>query len=157
MAQSKSDGLKGSSKPLRCAVLTAFRWDWATELLLASDGMEFCLPSASVLGLEELPNPFALPPRDSANVTVVSNIWLRWLDQQWPEQSATIIERLCSRFGPLVGLDSGDDFGLNLTPEDLQLVEVVLKPQGVYKDRDLYNYLCSAWRPGNDWGLCVRL
>jgi hypothetical protein len=45
----------------------------------------------------------------------------------------------------LVGLDGGDDFQLGFPPQAVERMRLLLKAQGVYRDRDLFNYELGAW------------
>ena len=51
----------------------------------------------------------------------------------------------------VAGLDAGDDFGLSLPPDALERMAIVLKAQGLYRDRDLYNYEVGPLFPGGNW------
>jgi hypothetical protein len=55
------------------------------------------------------------------------------------------------RVDSVVGLDGVDEFGLALPPLAIARCSIVLKFQGLYRDRSLYNYEVGCLFPGANW------
>lgn len=142
---------RGNSKRLTCALLTTFRYDWAAELVAACPGLDVVTLDPSLLGLSSVPNPFGLRMESQTDAVVISNIWLRWLTENHAEVIGDVLGKLGRHGGALVALDSADDFGLGFPADQLAPFEVILKPQGLYRDRDLFNFKLGAWYPGRNW------
>ena len=126
-------------RPLKCAYLTHYPY-WPGEAFLACPGLEMVALNPSVLGLPDDPNPFGLPEDDRADVALVTAWWHRWLVARHPDSADRVMRELERRASVLVGVDGPDRFALTFPPRDLKRFEIVLKLQGVYHDRDLYNY-----------------
>lgn len=140
-----------NARMLRCGVLATFEFDWATSIMLATPGIDFCTLSAEALGLDYSPNPFGLTCSDSVDVVVVSTTWYLWLMERHPDsvdQTFGKLERLATA---IVGLDASDEFALSLPPAAFERFSIVLKPQGLYRDRELYNYHVGSTAPGANW------
>ena len=130
--------------PITCALLTSHSFDWGTGIALACPGLDFISLSPSAIGLPESPNPFALREDDRATVVVLEQSWYRWLTLHHPERVTAVMRKL-ERCGDIVvGLDAADEFGLVLPPQVVEEVALVIKPQGLYHDRDLYNYYVGS-------------
>lgn len=134
-----------------CSLLAEFPWDFAATYVLSTPGITFVTASEHVIGLPESPNPFGLPRSEEADVTLVTSYWHQWVVREHPDALDAVFSRLDQLEGPLVGLDCADDFRLDLPPEMFDRFELVLKAQGVYRDRDLYNYLVGTRLPGANW------
>jgi hypothetical protein len=145
-----------SSQTVRCALLTCFRNDWAAALALACPGLQVVTVAAPRLGLKQLPNPFALPEADEVDAVLVTGYWLRWLHRTHSDQAAQVLAALdrCCRVA--IGFDGADQFELGIAPRDLARFPLTLKFQGVFRDRDLYNYGVGPWYPDAIWALKRR-
>lgn len=137
--------------PIRCAVLTNFRNDWAAALTLACDDLEFVTLSRLTLQLPDAPNPFGLTEVDQADVILLTSYWHRWLTTTHPDLVGNTMRVLERSADAIVGLDGTDYFELGFDPTTLARVASVLKFQGVFRDRDLYNYDVGPWHPGAIW------
>jgi hypothetical protein len=136
---------------IRCALLTCFRNDWAAALILACEGFEFVTLSPVALGLDAAPNPFALPEDDRVDVILLTSYWRRWLARHHPgrvKHVMAVLERLATA---MVGVDGMDHFALGFEPGDFDEVVNIIKFQGVFHDRELYNYDVGPWYPGANW------
>lgn len=138
-------------RPIRCALLTNFRHDWAAALTLACDDLEFVTLSRRRLGLGDAPNPFGLVEADAADVVLLTSYWHRWLTMTHPDLAENTMRVLETSAETVVGLDGTDYFELGFTPPALERVTTVIKFQGVFRDRDLYNYDVGPWHPGAIW------
>jgi hypothetical protein len=138
-------------KPITCALLATHRADWGAATAVVCPGLEFVTLSATALALRDSPNPFALPEADRADVVLLSSSWHWWLVNRHPERAAKVIDDLERRADAIVGLDLVDEFDLALPPRIVERVALVLKGQGIYRDRDLYNYEVGARVPGANW------
>ena len=132
---------------MRVALLTADKRDWVSPLALRCNEVEWIALHPSAVGLKESPNPFALPVDDRADLVVLERSWYYWLQRFHHDRAGAVLDRL-ERLG-LVGMDGADDFQLGFPPAVLARVRLMLKAQGVYRDRDLYNYALGPWHSKN--------
>lgn len=77
--------------------------------------------------------------------------WYRWLTGLFPERAEQVMRELERRAGVLVGLDGPDRFSLTFPPSAMKRFEIVIKVQGIYRDRDLYNYVVGPQFDGANW------
>jgi len=145
-----------TTETVTCALLTCFRNDWAAALTLACPSLRIVALAAAPLGLQQLPNPFALPEADAADAVLVTGYWLQWLHRTHPDQAEQVLTALdrCCRVA--IGFDGADQFELGIPPRDLARFPLTLKFQGVFHDRDLYNYDLGPWHPDAIWALKRR-
>lgn len=139
-----------AERRLKCALLTHYRY-WPGEVLLACPGIELVALNPSVIGLPNDENPFGLPEDDRADVALVTAWWHRWLIGLHPDRADRVMRAIERRADVLVGLDGPDQFALTFPPSALRRFEVVLKFQGIYHDRDLYNYVVGPQFAGANW------
>jgi hypothetical protein len=132
-------------------MLSSSRFDWGAATVVSCPGLEFVTLSAAALRLPESPNPFALPEEGRVDAVLLSASWYWWLVNRHPERAGEVIRNLERRADTLVGLDLVDEFDLALPPRAVERTAVVLKGQGIYRDRDLYNYEVGARVPGANW------
>jgi hypothetical protein len=143
-------------RPIRCALLTNFRNDWAAALTLACEGLEFVTLSRRALGFADPPNPFGLPEDDQADVVLLTSYWLGWLTMHHPDRVDDVMRALETAAGPIIGLDGTDYFELGFAPRSLPRLATIIKFQGVFRDRDLYNHDVGPWHPGAVWSEKLR-
>ena len=139
------------ARPIRCAVLTASRFDRMTEMATYSGGLELGAFEPAALGVPDLPNPFALPPVEDADVALLSLGWVRWIEHHHPDRLEPALRLVEQRVRTVVGVDGEDDFALGFPPEWLDRVEILIKGQGVFRDRDLYNYVVGPRNRAGNW------
>jgi hypothetical protein len=142
--------------PIRCALLTNFRHDWAAAVTTACEGLEFVTLNPRALGILDAPNPFGLPEGDQADVILLTSYWHRWLTTAHPDRVDQVMRVLERSADAIVGLDGTDHFELGFGPRSLENVAIVIKFQGVFRDRDLYNYDVGPWWPGAVWSEKAR-
>ena len=141
---------------IRCALLTNFRNDWAAALVLACEGLDFVTLSPAVLGIDDAPNPFALAEDDRADVILITSYWRRWLEQHHPARVKRVMTVLAGSAEAMVGVDGMDYFELGFEPGGFEGVASIIKFQGVFRDRELYNYDVGPWHPGANWSQKLR-
>jgi hypothetical protein len=141
---------------VRAALLSSFRYDWAASILLSAPNIAWHTFGHDTLPVRTPDDPFALPLADTADVTLVSTLWYEWLEQHHPEKVEKVLHALRQRSRLVVGLDAGDEFALSLPPRAFDHFDLVLKAQGLYKDRELYNYEVGAHFPGGNWTQKLR-
>ena len=107
--------------------------------------------SPAPVGAPENANPFGLPVDERADVVLVTAWWDRWLTAQHPERADEVMRELERRSDLIVGLDGDDAFALGFPPSAFERFAIVLKCQGVYRDRDLYNYVVGPEYSGANW------
>jgi hypothetical protein len=95
-------------------------------------------------------NPFALPEDDAADVVLIESHSYRLAAARHPERIGDAMRNLERRASLLVGLDA-DQFALGFPPSTLERLGVVIEFDGVYRDRDLYNYFVGCRYPGANW------
>jgi hypothetical protein len=135
---------------LKCALLTRFPY-WPGEALLACDGLEIVAFPAQAIGSPEDENPFRLPEDDRADVALIGAWWWHWLEGNFPDRAAQVMREVERRADVLVGIDGPDRFSLTFTPAAMKRFDVVIKVQGLYRDRDLYNYVVGPDYDGGSW------
>src|SRR4051812_16583332 len=138
-------------EPLRCAYLTAASNIWFQDVVVACPDLECHSLNPTVLGLREAPNPYALPEIDRVGIALVDTHWYRWLAQQGRETLQAAFRRLEGVSDVIIGLEPYDTFRLGAPPDMLDRCAGLVKAQGVYKDRDLYNYDVGPYFPGVVW------
>ena len=136
---------------IRCGLLSANRWDWAVSMALACPGLEFSTLSPARLGLSEVPNPFGLPEDDRVEVGLVGDSFWDWLTVRHPDRVDPVFRALIACADTCVGLDSSDQLALAFPPQAVDRLALVIKGQGVYRDRDLYNYEIGPVCDGAFW------
>ncbi len=141
---------------IRCALLTNFRNDWAAALVLACEGLDFVTLSPAVLGIDDAPNPFALAEDDRADVILITSYWRRWLEQHHAARVKRVMTVLAGSAEALVGVDGMDYFELGFEPGGFEGVASIIKFQGIFRDRELYNYDVGPWHPGANWSQKLR-
>jgi Glycosyl transferases group 1 len=100
--------------------------------------------------LLEKVNPFSLKEDDRADVVLIESHWYRLAAARHPERIGEAMRNLERRADVLVGLDA-DQFALGFPPSALERLALVVKFDGVYRDRDLYNYFVGCRYPGANW------
>ena len=143
-------------RPVRCALLTNFRNDWAAAITLACPDLEFVTLSPAVLGIPDAPNPFGLPVDDHADVVLLTSYWHNWLTTRHPDSLDRVMRILERKADAVIGLDGTDCFELAFGPGPVAQLNTVIKFQGVFRDRDLYNYNVGPWWPGAIWSQKLR-
>ena len=141
---------------IRCGLLTGSRFAYASGIALTCPGLDCTSLPPSALGLPDAPNPFALPEDDSADVVLVERSGYLWLAKHHADQVAEVLQRLERRVGPVIGLDGADDFPLGFPPWVIDHFATVIKFQGIYRDRELYNYRVGCWYSGALWTEKIR-
>jgi hypothetical protein len=130
-----------SQRRITCALLTDFRHDWAASIALACPGIDFCALPRSALGRVEAPNPFVL----------LGNTFYSWLERNHPDRVVETLHALARHADVVVGLDGSSDLTLAFPPHVLPELVAVIKTQGLYRDRDLYNYVVGPVYAGAIW------
>jgi hypothetical protein len=137
--------------PVRCALFTTFRYDWAASILLSTPNVSWHALESRAIPVDTPDDPFALSITESVDVAMVSTPWYKWLALHHSEQLDAVFDALRRRSRVIVGLDSGDEFALSLPPEAFDYCDIVLKPQGIYRDLELFNYEVGPLYPGGNW------
>jgi hypothetical protein len=147
----QSSDMPSAKPPLRCALLLDFAWDYAFPIVDAAPNLELLTLDGPTMGLPRAPNPFGLPLADKADVVLVSAYFVRWLRWNHPDKIGAVFDRLERVATVIAGLDGVDEFALYFPPELMERFTLVLKTNGLYKDRDLYNYRVGTLAPGGRW------
>jgi hypothetical protein len=132
--------LQARSHP-RCAVFSLTR-NWFADMMLCARDVSWChLQAPGHLDVAGR-NPYELPQAPNADFVFVTSDMAKALSvagqfrafMSWAERASNGI----------VGVDTHDCFRLSMAPDLLAPFDIILKAQGVYVDRDLYN-----WRAGS--------
>jgi hypothetical protein len=126
----------------------ATKGSYAIDALVAWGG----IPCAHVNpGNGRWPNPYSLPVIERGQTVVVASNWLWAFAKEGRDPLRDVLVPLRRRFDRVVGLDHADPFQLDFPEPLMQDFDVVLKVNGIYRDRDLYNWLVGAPRPDGRW------
>lgn len=136
-------------RSLRCALVCPVAWEVPALLSLATPGIEFVAFEGSALGIDAFPNPFALPPADFADVALVTSVGYAWLTTKYPGSAEAIWNRLNDLSTMVAGFDTVDQFALGFPPASFDRFALVLKANGVFRDRGFYNYEVGPLFPGH--------
>jgi hypothetical protein len=139
-----------AQRSITCALLSPQPY-WPGEVALACPGLEVCTLAQSVLGPVEAHNPFQVPVVDKVDVALVGSWWYSWLADHHPDRVDEVLARLERSADVLVGLNGPDRFNLDFPPRAIERFASVLCLQGLYRDRDLYNYAVGPKYPGANW------
>jgi hypothetical protein len=150
-----------SERRIKCALLTAPASLYDAELTLACAGLELVALAPSTVRLpvrqtakRQDPlgnsNPLGLPEDDRAEAVLIESHWYRLVAERYPERIDEVMRSLERRANLLVGLDA-DQFALGFPPSALERLALVIKFDGLYRDRDLYNYFVGCRYPGANW------
>jgi len=136
-------------QPLSCALLTTTFRNFFEDLVLACPGLSVgCFPP-DVLGVPGDHNPYLLPYRNRCNVALVTSAWYERLASSRPDDVEPVFTRLRQAADAVVALDVSDGFDLGSRPSFLDRVDLALKAQGIYRDRDLYNMRRAPLHPSH--------
>jgi hypothetical protein len=136
---------------LRCCLLTVLDSNWFVQLVRIAPGLATCTVDARRLGLPWIPNPCGLETGEAFDAVLVTADWYQWVACRYPDRLASTFERLRGLAEAIVLLDRHDPFALGVPAEAIEQASIVLKAQGVYRDRELYNYRVGPFFPGGNW------
>jgi hypothetical protein len=105
----------------------------------------------SQLGLPPIPNPYALPGIDSGELVFIESGLIQHLLNKKINVVERVLDPLRSRFRKVVVLDDSDSFQLDIDDDVISAVDIVLKVNGVYCDRALYNYVVGSSTANGRW------
>lgn len=121
------------------------------QLFFVGTTLEFVRKDLVSIGLPAYPDPFALPLADTARTALVSQDFCYYLARHGIA-AARFFACIRHVVDKVVLYDSNDRFALTIDPEPFDHADLVIKFQGLYKDRDLYQYKVGALYPGYHWG-----
>jgi hypothetical protein len=142
--------------PVKCCLLTVSASSWFVQLVRIAPGLSMGTVDARDLGLDWSPNPCGLARSDRLDVVLVSSDWYKWLAARHPDRVDPVFERLRRMADRIVALEGHDLFSLSLPPGALDRVDLVLKGQGIYRDRELYNYRVGPFFAGANWTAAIE-
>jgi hypothetical protein len=131
--------------------LLATRGGYVTDALVVGSGLLFGAVDIRGLGLPEYSCPYGLSSIRSGETVVISSSWLAYLRQLGINVISQVLRPLRERFERIVGIDHADPFLLCLPDEEVSLMDVVLKVNGVYNDPDFNNYIVGAPTSDGRW------
>lgn len=133
---------------LRCAVF-ALTTNWFVDLMLCARGLAWCYirpPEHSAVAGR---NPYHLPEDSNADFVLISSDMAKALSSAG--QFYTFAKWAGRVSGGLIGMDTHDVLRLSMEPHLLGPMDLVLKAQGVYRDKDLYNWKAGSFYGGKSW------
>jgi hypothetical protein len=123
---------------------------WLIDMPLVVDSWDVATMSGELLGLNGMPNPYGLSEREDFDAILLCAEWCKWLDATAGTRRASVLQTLRKRSKVLAAIDGHDGFALALPAHWFDQVDVVLKGQGLFRDRDLYNYrIGPRYGPGS--------
>ena len=126
-----------------CGLLVLHHHGWFEDILFVCSDLEMYCPSNDAVGLAEVHNPYHLPVTDRLDVVLVTTEWYLWLSRHHPDKVDSVFSALRRASGAVVGYEGFDTFDLGFPAAGFDHLDVLIKAQGVYNDRDRYN-----WRSG---------
>ena len=130
---------------------------WISDLIVGSKQLDCATVSPQALGIPDFPNRFGLPETDRANVVLIETRWFKWLAGFGKAAVENAFRRLEAISDVIIGVEGYATFRLGAPPEMLDRCAGLLKTQGIYWDRELYNHDVGAYFPGAQWTEPSRL
>lgn len=124
---------------LHCGLLALRHSGWFEDLLFACSGLSVSALDYRALGLSDTHNPYDLRLSDRVDVALVTPDWYGWLHTVHRSAIPTVFARLRRHAQTVVGYEGVDTFDLALPPEAIDHLDLVIKAQGLYHDRERYN------------------
>ena len=109
-------------------------------MVLLAPGWRVAAVAPGAVGLEASPNPYRLPEHETFDVILLCAEWCKWLDATAPDRVPAVLGQLRTRTRVLAAIDGHDAFSLALPARWFDRVDFVIKGQGLFHDRALYNY-----------------
>ncbi len=137
-------------KKVTAALISHRQGFWAYDTLLACKALElYSFQDADSLFSFDI-NPFQLRTNDQVDVIyIASHTWRGAFKTRLEEIKA--VRTLRKHCRHLILIDGWDSFDLSVSPFTIELFDLVLKTNGVYKDKDLYNWEVGCDYPGSQW------
>ncbi len=120
------------------------------RLFFAGTTLEFVRKDPASIGLPAYPDHFDLPSADTARTALVSQDFY-YMAVHHGIPAARLFAGIRRFVDKVILYDSNDRFALSIDPEPFDHADLVVKFQGLYKDRDLYQYRVGALYPGYHW------
>ena len=118
---------------------------------MAQGDLAFRSVDLAALGLGAYTCPYGLPPVDRAPLLLLVSGWLKRFEGSGTASVMKALDVLHQRFDRIVGLDQMDAFALDTSDAVLDRIDLLLKVNGLYKDRELYRYPVGALSRSGNW------
>lgn len=131
-----------------------------SEIHFMSKKFNFYSIDAARIGFDlSFPNNYSLPEIESPDIFLLDSTFYSAIERLNDTETGLLFERLrkLSKLGKIVVADGRDQFALNYPPKIYAHADVILKTNGVFKDKELYNYTSGALSPSKLWGQKVEL
>ena len=113
---------------------------WLIDMPMLIEEWDVVTFAPRALGLAAMPNPYGLAERDQADVALLCAEWCKWLEAaQGSSRMQCAVQALRRRAKVVAIVDGHDGFALATPAHWIDHVDLVLKGQGLFRDRDLYN------------------
>lgn len=134
---------------IKVALLTTQKNNWFYDTLFACKNITLYNLDSKPLGVNNH-NPYNLEFCDKPDVVCITVQWFKHLQKEG-KNSEKIFNDIRRNTNRIIGLNGVATFELDVSPLFLELVDIVLKPQGVFKDLELYNYKTGTIYKGGNW------
>jgi len=130
-------------KKIKVGLLTHDSRLWVYDHLFCCKDLEiYALPSQHQ---SIQTNPYQLEILEQPDIVIVSSFTLlRIFRDALADEWENWLKNLRNKYTRLVLLECRDSFHIEIEPKYVQYFDLIIKPQGVYKDKELYNYKCGA-------------
>lgn len=138
-------------RKLRCGILTGYTNPGIDTLLAVSD-YEFSEIS-SVIEDYRLPKNYKLPEAREFDIAFVEDSIFQVFEKRYPGKYNRLIGQIrrLARRNVVVAIAGRDWFQMANPPHAYEEFDLILKTSGVFKDKDLYNYVNGACSTNRDW------
>ena len=130
--------------------ILSIKGSYAVDALVAQGDFTFRSVDAARLDLGDYTCPYGFPPVDRGRSLLLVSGWLKRLEAHGIPV-VPVVERLRKRFDRIIGLDQMAATALDIPDEVLDHLDVVLKVNGVFKDRELYRYPVGSLSRSGVW------
>ncbi len=135
---------------MKSGILT-IRGCYAIDALRATSEIPFASVEVGERKLPEFPCPYKLPTVCAGEQVVIVSSWVHQAKLKGIDVINDVFIPLKQRFGLMIGVDQMDAFRLDFTEEMISYLDCLIKVNGVYKDRTLYNYVVGSATPNGCW------
>ncbi|RED99551.1 hypothetical protein [Marinoscillum furvescens] len=96
-------------------------------------------------------NPYHLEPADQVDIVYIASHSFRYILKTSTKNEQAVVDMIRKYCNQVILIDGWDSFDLSVEPQTVELVDKVLKTNGVYRDMDLYNWKVGCDYPGVNW------
>jgi hypothetical protein len=124
---------------------------WVYDLLFVSDVFDIYHLRDNFIDKVYNPNPYNLPQLDNIDSILLTSSWANNLFKKDTNLFEKTLKYLAKKQVKIIGLEGTATFALQMPALAFPYLSCLIKPQGVYKDKDLYNYKVGTEYYGANW------